>query len=177
MASKSSKIAKNKHGVRMIALEKDSTASPTASKNPIPTESKQSLNVEPLQHAISKPIKGDFTKKKFMTGTSKRYKSSLSGISIPAAAPVTEAEEEALDVDDIIMQTTAEILSEAADHVLGSDVGPDVTISGNPKSPNLETPVAVPVEEPIGVQSENEKEDSADQESEEEQEEDGSEPP
>src|ERR1044072_2184744 len=105
MASKSSKIAKNKHGVRMIALEKDSTASPTASKNPIPTESKQSLNVEPLQHAISKPIKGDFTKKKFKTGTSKRYKSSLSGISIPASNPVPEAEDDVLNVDEIIMRS------------------------------------------------------------------------
>src|ERR1044072_1032820 len=99
--------------------------------------------------AISKPIKPDFAKKKFKTGTSKRYKSSMSGISIPAAAPETEIEEEDLNIDDIIMQTAAEILSEAADHVLGSDIEPDVTISGNPKSPNLETPVAVPVEEPI----------------------------
>jgi hypothetical protein len=127
MSAKSSKIAKNKHGVRMRGLEKDSTASPTASKNPISAGSKQGLNVEPLQHAVSKPVKGDFTKKKFKTGTSKRYKSSLSGISIPAGNPVPEAEDDALNVDEIIMKTAEEILNQAEEDALGPDVGPDAT--------------------------------------------------
>src|ERR1044072_5038121 len=127
--------------------------------------------------AISKPIKPDFAKKKFKTGTSKRYKSSMSGISIPAAAPETEIEEEEdLNVDDIIMKTAEDILNETADQVLRPDVEPEVTTPGNPKSPNLETPVVIPVEEPREVQPENEQEDSADQESEKEQEKDESEP-
>src|ERR1044072_479024 len=127
--------------------------------------------------AISKPIKPDFAKKKFKTGTSKRYKSSMSGISIPAAAPETEFEEEEdLNVDDIIMKTAEKILNETTDQVLRPDVGPEVTTSGNPKSPNLEIPIVIPVEEPREVQPENEEEVSDDQESEEEQEKDESEP-
>src|ERR1044072_2457600 len=64
MSSKSSKIAKNKHGVRMRGLSKDSTASQYATENPIPAESTKALDVQPLQQAISKPIKPDFAKKK-----------------------------------------------------------------------------------------------------------------
>src|ERR1044072_6855062 len=133
MSSKSSKIAKNKHGVKMRGLTKDSIASPSATKNPIPAESKKVLDVQPLQHAISKPIKGDFAKKKFKTCTSKRYRSSLMrDVSIPASDPVSEPEEDALDVDDIIMKTAEKILNETTDQVLRPDVGPDVTTPRNP---------------------------------------------
>src|ERR1044072_9258497 len=115
MPSKSIRIAKYKHGVRMRGLPKEVPASSTAPETPSPATSKKPLDVQP----ISKPIKPDFAKKQFKTGTSKRYRSSMSGISIPAAAPEPEIDEEdEVNVDEIIMKTTEDILNETADQVL-----------------------------------------------------------
>src|ERR1044072_2903471 len=89
MSSKSSKVAKNKHGVRMRGVPKETSSTPISTETPSPTTTKQPLEVEPLQHAISSLVKGDFTKKLFKTGTSKRYRSSMPReVSIPAPNPV-----------------------------------------------------------------------------------------
>src|ERR1044072_3138207 len=118
MSSKSSKIAKNKHGVRMRGVPKETSSIPIQTETPGSTTTKQPLDVEPLQHAIS-TVKGDFTKKMFKTGTSKRYRSSMPrDVSIPAHNPVLEVEEEEINVDAIIRETAEKILNEAADQDL-----------------------------------------------------------
>src|ERR1044072_2061743 len=125
MSSKYSKIAKNKHGVRMRGVPNETSSTPTPKETPSSTTTKKPLEVEPLQHAISSPVKGDFSKKLFKTGTSKRYRSSMpQDVSIPAPNPVPEAVEEEINVDTIIKETAEKILNEAADQVLGSDVDP-----------------------------------------------------
>ena len=91
MSSKSTKIAKKKHGVRRRGVPKETPATPISIETPGSATTKQPLDVEPLQHAISNPVKGDFTKKMFKTGTSKRYRSSMpKDISIPSPNPVPE---------------------------------------------------------------------------------------
>src|ERR1044072_7720943 len=65
MSSKSSKIAKNKHGVRMRGVLKEASSTPVPAETPISTTTKQHLEVESFQHAISSPVKGDFSKKLF----------------------------------------------------------------------------------------------------------------
>src|ERR1044072_6331021 len=168
MSSKSSKIAKNKHGVRMRGVPKEASSTPVPAETPISTTTKQHLEVESFQHAISSPVKGDFSKKLFKTDTSKRYRSSMPREGpIPTPNPVPEVEEEAINVDVIIKETTEKILNEAADQVLGSDVEPEAATSGNPKNPNLES-----AENSTGKDDV----DSTDQESEEEPEKDVSEP-
>src|ERR1044072_6770375 len=140
MSSKSSKIAKNKHGVRMRGVPKEASSTSVPAETPISTTTKQHLEVESFQHAISSPVKGDFSKKLFKTGTSKRYRSSMPREGpIPAPNPVPEVEEEEINVDSIVKETDEKILNEAAKQVLGSDVGPEVATSGNPTNPNLES--------------------------------------
>src|ERR1044072_2768224 len=168
MSSKSTKIAKNKHGVRMRGVPKKASSTPIPTETPSSTTPKQPMEAEPLQHVFSSPVKGDFSKKLFKTGTSKRYRSSMPRESpIPAPNPVPEIEEEEINVDSIIRETTEKILNEAADQILGSDVGPQAATSGNPKNPNLES-----AEIPAGKGDV----DSSDKESEKEPEEDVSEP-
>src|ERR1044072_4694386 len=168
MSSKSSKIAKNKHGVRMRGVSKESSSTPAPAETPSSNIPKPPMEVEPIQHVFSSPVKGDFSKKLFKTGTSKRYRSSMPREGpIPAPNPVPVIEEEEISVDEIIRETTENILNEAADQVLGSDVRPEAATSGNPKNPNLES-----AENPTGKGDV----DSSDKESEENPEEDVSEP-
>src|ERR1044072_6145929 len=168
MSSKSSKIAKNKHGVRMRGVSKESSSTPAPAETPSSTIPKPPMEVEPIQHVFSSPVKGDFSKKQFKTGTSKRYRSSMPREGpLPAANPVPVVEEEEINVDAIIRETTEKILNEAADQVLASNVEPEAATSGNPKSPNLES-----TKNPTGKGDV----DSSDKESEKEPEEDVSEP-
>src|ERR1044072_6678243 len=140
MSSKSSKIAKNKHGVRMRGVPKEASSTTVPAETPISTTTKQHLEVESFQHAISSPVKGDFSKKLFKPGTSKRYRSSMPREGpIPAPNPVPEVEEEEINVDSIVKETDEKILNETADQILGSDVGPEAATSGNPTNPNLES--------------------------------------
>src|ERR1044072_9708206 len=126
MSLKSSKIAKNKHGVKMRGVPKETSSTPIPTETPGSTTTKQPLEVEPLQHAISSPVKGDFSKKLFKIGTSKRYRSSMPREGpIPAPNPVLVVEEEEINVDAIIRETTEKILNEAADQVLASNVEPE----------------------------------------------------
>src|ERR1044072_7916922 len=53
MSSKSSKIAKNKHGVKMRGVQKETSSTFIPTEIPGPTTTKKPLEVEPLQHAIS----------------------------------------------------------------------------------------------------------------------------
>src|ERR1044072_555337 len=107
MSQKAAKIATNKHSVKVMGLKNDSFVSPS----------------------ISKPTKPDFSKKKFKTGTSKRYRSSLMGsASIPASTPM-ETQEEDVNMDKVITTAVNSILEETADKVIGSDVEYDVTTS------------------------------------------------
>src|ERR1044072_4106153 len=168
MSSKASKIAKNKHGVRMRGVPKEASSTPVPAKTPTSTTPEQPPAVESFQHAISSPVKGDFSKKLFKTGTSKRYRSSMPREGpIPAPNPVPVIEEEEISVDEIIRETTEKILNEAVDQVLGADVRPEAATSGNPKNPNLES-----AENPTGKGDV----DSSNKESEENPEEDVSEP-
>src|ERR1044072_1168490 len=90
MSSKSSKVDKTKHDVKVMGLKKGSSASPSSPKAPVPVEFQESLPVQPYSYEPSISVKPDFAKKKFKTGTSKRYRSSLMGSSsIPTSAPVT----------------------------------------------------------------------------------------
>src|ERR1044072_6749837 len=50
MSSKSAKIAKNKHGVKVMGLKKDSSESPSVPKSSAPVESQVTLNLQPPQH-------------------------------------------------------------------------------------------------------------------------------
>src|ERR1044072_4228713 len=85
MSSKNTKVVKNKHGVKIMGLKKDSTATPYIPHSSAMVESHETLNLQPLQHEPPMISKPDFAKKKFKTGTSKRYRSSLMGsASIPA---------------------------------------------------------------------------------------------
>src|ERR1044072_4912327 len=45
MSSKSAKIEKNKHGVKVMGLKKDSSESPYAPKTSTPVESQETLNL------------------------------------------------------------------------------------------------------------------------------------
>src|ERR1044072_5437064 len=168
MSSKSSKIAKNKHGVRMRGVSKESSSTPAPAETPSSNIPKPPMEVEPIQHVFSSPVKGDFSKKLFKTGTSKRYRSSMPREGpIPAPNPVPVVEEEEINVDAIIRETTEKILNEAADQVLASNVEPEAATSCNPKSPNLES-----TKNPTGKSDV----DSSDKESEKEPGEDVSEP-
>src|ERR1044072_8679861 len=110
MSSKASKIAKNKHGVRMRGVPKETSSTPIPTETPSSTTTKQPVEVEPFQHAISSPVKGDFSKKLFKTGTSKRYHSSMpKDVSIPAPNPVPEVVEEEINVYGIIRETAEKI--------------------------------------------------------------------
>src|ERR1044072_5834458 len=142
VSSKSSKVAKNKPGVRMRGVPMETSSTLVPAETPGSTTTKQPLEVEPFQHTISSSVKGDFSKKLFKTGTSKRYRSSMPREGpIPAPNPVPKVEEEEINVDAIIKETTENILNEAADQVLGSDVEPEAATSGNPKNSNLESAV------------------------------------
>ena len=100
----------------MRGVPKETSTTPIPTETPGSTTTKQPLEVEPLQHAISNPVKSDFIKKLFKTGTSKRYRSSMPrDVSIPAPNPVPEVEEEEINVDAIIRETAEKILNEAAD--------------------------------------------------------------
>ena len=136
MSQKAAKIAKNKHGVKVMGLKADPSVSPS----------------------ISKPTKPDFAKKKFKTRTSKRYRSSLMGsASIPASTSM-ETQEEDVNVDEVITTAVNSILKETAAKVMGSDVEPDVTTSGTSENPTSKTPIPESVVEPSLVQSVGEKE-------------------
>src|ERR1044072_7108900 len=69
MSSKSSKVDKTKHGVKVMGLKKGSFASPSSAKAPVPVEFQEPLLVQPLLYKPSLSVKPDFAKK-FKTGTS-----------------------------------------------------------------------------------------------------------
>ena len=147
-----------------MGLKKGSSASPSSPKAPGSVEFQESLPVQLLSYKPLISVKPDFAKKKFKTGTSKRYRSSLMGSSsIPTSALVTAPEEEDLDVDKIINTVAEEILEEIADQVLSPDVGPEAMTSGISENPNLTNPNVDPVEEPIEVQPIAEEDDHEDQ--------------
>ena len=50
MSQKSAKISKNKHGVRVMGLKSDSSASTPVSKSSALVEHQETLNLQPLQH-------------------------------------------------------------------------------------------------------------------------------
>src|ERR1044072_8230820 len=50
MSQKSAKIAKNKHGVRVMGLKNDSSTSTPVSKSSALVEHQETLNLQPLQH-------------------------------------------------------------------------------------------------------------------------------
>src|ERR1044072_2025555 len=102
-----------------------------------------------------------FAKKKFKTGTSKRYRSSLMGsASIPTSAPIETLLEEAVNVDEVITRVVDAILEEAATEVMGPDVTLVAATSGNSANPIYAICIAVSVDEPIEDQPKGEKEES-----------------
>ena len=63
MSSKSAKIAKNKHGVKVMGPKKDSSESPSSPKPYTPVESQETLNLQPPQQEPPRFTKPDFAKK------------------------------------------------------------------------------------------------------------------
>ena len=63
MSSKLAKVAKNKHGVKVMGLKKDSSESPSVPKTSAMVESQETLNLQPLQHEPPRFTKPDFAKK------------------------------------------------------------------------------------------------------------------
>src|ERR1044072_8996 len=88
MSQKAAKIAKNKHGVKVMGLKANPSVSPS----------------------ISKPTMPDFSKKKFKTGTSKRYRSSLMGSASILASTPMETQKEDVNVDEVITFVVTSIL-------------------------------------------------------------------
>src|ERR1044072_1315666 len=131
MSSKSAKIAKNKHGVKVMGLKKDSSTSKLVSSASALVEHQETLNLTPLQHEPPLAAQPDFPKKKFKTRYSTRYRHSIKGkCSASSTTPIEILDEEDLTVDEVITKVVDDILGEAATKAMGPDVVPDVTTTG-----------------------------------------------
>src|ERR1044072_1264922 len=67
MSSKSSKVLKNKHGVKVMGLTKDSSATSSHHVSNALVEHQETLDVQPLLHEPSLSVQPDFPKKVFKT--------------------------------------------------------------------------------------------------------------
>src|ERR1044072_3476913 len=146
MSSKSAKIAKTKHGVKVMGLKKDSSVSKSISSASALVEHQETLNLKPLQHAPPLVAHPDFPKKKFKTRYSTRYRHSKKGKgSTSSTTPIKIPDEEDVIVDEVITKVVDDILGEAATKALGSDVVPDVTTTGTSDNPSTTNPFDVSV--------------------------------
>src|ERR1044072_3008174 len=55
MSSKTTKVAKNKYGVKVMGLKKDSFATPSSPQSSALVEHQETLNVQPLLHECNAP--------------------------------------------------------------------------------------------------------------------------
>ena len=67
MSSKTSKMAKTKHGVKVMGLQKGSSAAPVSSPSSALVEHQETLDVQPLLHAPPLVVQPDLPKKGFKT--------------------------------------------------------------------------------------------------------------
>src|ERR1044072_2919531 len=175
MSQKDAKTAKNKHGVKVMGLKKDSPAPTPISTSSATVDPQEILDVQPVQHESPKSAKPDFPKKKFKSRYSTRYRHSMKGKSyVSSTSPIDIPDED--DVDEIITKVVDSVSQETAAEIESPDVRPNVATSGTSGNPIFATPLAVVVDEPIVEEPESEDEESVDQDSEEETEEEKSDP-
>ena len=175
MSQKAAKIAKNKHGVKVMGLKNDSPSPTPISTSSVTVDPQEILDVQPVQHESPKSAKPDVPKKKFKSRYSTRYRHSMKGKgSLSSTSPIDIPDED--DVDEVITKVVDSISKETAAEIESPDVRPNVATSGTSENPISPTPIAVVVDEPIVEEPESEDEESADQDSEEETEEEKSDP-
>src|ERR1044072_3208210 len=163
MSSKTTKVAKNKHGVRVMGLKKDSS---TTSSVPVSTalvEHQETLNVQPLLHEPPQAVQPDLPKKKFKSKprSSSRLRNSMKGKgSASSTTPIEILDEDDVIVDEVITKVVDDILEEAATKVMGPDVIPEPATSGDLKNPNSTNNVDTSDGKPIVDHPESEEEES-----------------
>src|ERR1044072_120693 len=183
MSSKSSKVLKNKHGVKVMGLTKDSSATSSHPVSNALVEHQETLDVQPLLHEPPLSVQPDFPKNVFKTKSrySSRLRNSKKGKrSTPSTAPIEIPDDDVVNVAEVITEVVDSILEETAAKVMEKDVVPDAATSGDSEIPNTTNPVdpsicTPTVNHPASDEeaSESEEEDSGTGESEKEEEETG----
>src|ERR1044072_682254 len=136
MSQKAAKIAKNKHGVKVMGLKNDSPSPTPISTSSVTVDPQEILDVQPVQHESPKSAKPDVPKKKFKSRYSTRYRHSMKGKgSLSSTSPIDIPDED--DVDEVITKVVDSISKETAAGIESPDVRPNVQHQVNLKTLSL----------------------------------------